>query len=102
MNVLRSVENTVCARPLTNVGTAPAGSGAGAGAANDEFAFSVIFGGIGTADALLAPTTVAMALAATAVARSLVLKTLLPSRACLPAVAAQSSPANRRSATFWR
>src|SRR5262245_56833349 len=69
--------NTACDRPLTNVGTAPAGSGA----ATDFIRPTGLvpsFGGIGTADALLAPTTVAMALAVTAAANSLNLKICSP------------------------
>src|SRR3954464_6953366 len=86
----RVAENTFCAKPLTNVGTAGAGSGAGAAAS--PTAFSVIFGGIGAADAALAPPTAAKAVAVVAVAKSLILKPLLPSRACVPAVTAYGGP----------
>src|ERR1700754_1137549 len=51
-------ENTFCASPLTNVGTAGAGSGAGADMAPGNVAD---FGGIGFADAAPAPTTPASA-----------------------------------------
>ncbi len=86
--------NTFWARPLTNVGTAPAGSGA-ASDLTEPTGLSAIFGGIGTAEALLAPTTVAMALVVTAVAKTLNLKTLLPSRAFVPAVQRLMVPRKR-------
>src|SRR4051795_6748815 len=53
-----ALENTFCARPFTNVGTAGAGSGAGAAATPGNVA---VFGGSGFAVAPLTPTTPASA-----------------------------------------
>ena len=83
-------EKTFCDRPLTNVGTA--GAGSGAGAAITPGTAATLFGGIGFADAPTAPASAIVTEIAPAEARRLPITIHDPSlkdptlrAVCLPA-----------------